>query len=99
MSRVHDARALFDKYHQLEDRRVVVKLKDGRTLKGVLIGYFKGKEGGKHAFIEKWHLVDESDSFSLGLDLFGSQLGEIISQDDIKEVHFLADDSIITCNI
>jgi hypothetical protein len=86
---------LFEQYFKLHDRRVEVHLKNGLFLQGIIIGYFRGNEDRRYAYISSWHLVKESDAFSLGIDLFGNQLGTVFKHTDILDILFLENNSHI----
>ena len=86
---------LYEKYFALKNRLVEITLKNKLVLKGVLIGYFKGDEDAGEPLIIKWHLVDEKDEESLEIDIFGSSAGTIINQNEIVEIRFSDDNSVM----
>ena len=82
---------IYNDFFLNNSREVVIKLKDNTILKGILIGYFKDEDETEELHILKWHLVDKKDAMNLGLDSFGSIIGNIIKQKDIAEIKFNED--------
>ena len=85
---------LFEKLEQLSNQQVVIMLKNGKKLRGKLIGFFKDEEFSSSRFAMKWHIVDQHDPDN-GFDIFGLHKGTIVNQNDIAEVHFMEDNSIM----
>ncbi|MBK7691258.1 MAG: hypothetical protein IPK62_02370 [Bacteroidetes bacterium] len=73
-------------------RPVEILLKDGRQIRGFIVGYFKEDMDDAHSPILKWHIVEKPYGISFGIDPFGYLLGSIILQKDI--VHIKCIDSI-----
>jgi len=86
---------LYKKYFRLNDRKVEITLKNNVVLKGILVGFFRGDEDAEEPCIERWHLADEKNEFSLGLDAFGFLSGTIVKQKDIAEILFFEDNSVM----
>ncbi len=92
------SKLLYDKYFDLTHRSISITLKSGREVCGVFISFFRGENYAKSTYITKWHLVDEIYSLSLGIDAFGFLIGEYIMQNDIAEIRFHQDNSIMKFN-
>ncbi|NTW31536.1 MAG: hypothetical protein HGB12_02745 [Bacteroidetes bacterium] len=86
---------LYNKYFNLKNKKVEIILKDKSVLTGVFIGFFKGDEDAHEPYIIKWHLVDENDIMSMGIDIFGYMTGKIVKQTDIVEIRFYDDNSVM----
>ena len=67
---------------------VEIKLQNGRMLKGMVAGYFRENIEDENAEIIKWHVVDEQDYLSMGIDAFGFLIGEMIDVKDIIMITF-----------
>lgn len=89
------SKVLFEKYIRLKNRNMELVLKNGRHIKGVIVGYFKGDEENKEPYIRRWHIVDEDDSATMGFDPFGKLIGELVDHADIAEVYIQEDGSFI----
>lgn len=74
---------------------MVLVLKNGRHIKGVIVGYFKGDELSDEPYIMRWHIVDENDSTTMGFDTFGCLIGELVDHANIAEVYIQEDGSFI----
>lgn len=83
-----DSKQLYDKYYNLKDRRIEIVLKNGRYLRGVICGFFKGDAESDEPYIIKWHIVAETEHKRFGHNFMGCITGEIIRQRDILEIVF-----------
>lgn len=87
---------LYEKYFTLKNSSVEITLKNKLVIKGTLIGYFKSDADSGKPFISRWRLIDEKDNeTSLGIDIFGYATGKIVNQNDILEVWFHDDNSVM----
>jgi hypothetical protein len=89
------SRELYDKYFRLTNRHIQVTLSNGRTIQGIIIGFFRGNEHGHDSYISRWHVVIDTEEMSMGQGIFGGLTGEIINQEDIMEVLFEEDKSVL----
>ncbi len=89
---------LYQKYFSLANRQIEVKLKNNRTISGVIVGFFKSDEDAHDFHICEWHIADEKDKLTLGVDAFGYIKGVIVRHRDIIEVKFFEDGSIMKMN-
>jgi hypothetical protein len=85
------SKEIYDKYYNINNRILVITLKDNTVLEGILIGFIHGDSD--DPFIIKWHFVDknELETFQQGLDLSidgNPEKGKMIEQNDIKNVSF-----------
>lgn len=92
------SRILYDRYFNLTNRNIEVKLKNGNIIRGIIVGFFKGYEDNNEPYIMQWHIADEKNKILFGIDAFGNMDGTIINSKDITEVKFLEDNSIIRFN-
>lgn len=89
------SRLLYDKYLGLTCRSIEVKLKNGTVHQGVIIGFYKSGDESDKPYISKWHLVDEKEKNTLGINDFGFLTGQIIEQNNIAEVKFFEDNTVL----
>jgi len=86
---------LHDKYFRLTNKNIEVLLRNGRSIRGVIVGYFLNGIDQNEPSIWKWHIVQENDSRGWGIDGMGNMRGEIIKQRSIAEIRFQEDNSIM----
>lgn len=89
------SRLLYDKYFSITNRNIEVKMKNGVIIQGIIVGFIKGDEYSCDPYITKWHIVDTSDERSRGIDIFGFPSGTYIKHNDIVQVKFCQDNSIM----
>jgi hypothetical protein len=89
------SRILYEKYFSLTNRNIEIALKNGKVVRGMIIGFYRNGEYSNKPYILKWHIVNENDKMSLGVDSFGFMIGEIIKTTDIAQVRFIADGSFL----
>lgn len=77
---------LYEQYILNYDKKVILVLRNGRRLKGFIVGWFKDDED--EPVINKWHIVEEEYRPCLGMDAFGYIAGELIHHADIVSYHF-----------
>ena len=82
---------LHHKYFGLKNPQIIIKLKNGRVLKGIIHGYYHGDEDKGEPRYWMWHILDPNEAYTLGVDAFGFQMGEIIRHREIAEVYFEED--------
>lgn len=87
------SRVFFEKYFLLINRNIIVKLRNGNSIKGIIIGFYRGEPDSHDTYITGWHIIHPEDKVFLGLDTFGYMTGVIIQQKDIAEVYFEQDQS------
>lgn len=93
------SRELFERYFALDKRLVNITLRNGSQVRGIIIAFSKGDEYLEEPFITHWHLVDEKDKMSLGTNMLGLQIGQLIAQEDIVTIQFYQDNSIMNFDI
>jgi len=86
---------MYEKYYSLDNRNIEVKLKDARVLQGSIAGFFRGEDYENEPYIWQWHLVSPGKENMLGVDAFGYTEGALILQQDIIQVKFYQDNSIL----
>lgn len=91
--KINYARLLHDKYFSLTDRNIEVILKNGRIMKGVIIGFFTSGEECSEPSIKRWHILEQKHESGSLPDGLGVVCGEIIDHKAIAEVHFPEDNS------
>lgn len=89
------SKLIYDKLMALHQPEIRVTLKNGKVFTGILIGFYKGDSHTNKPFISKWHIIKSKDSTTLGSDIFGSRLGELINHEDIARIYFKNDKSTI----
>lgn len=89
------SRLFYTKYFHLENRTIEVKLKNGGCITGIIVGFVLGDEICNGPYITQWHIVDEKDKMTLGINSFGMLLGERIRTENIVEVKFFQDQTIM----
>ncbi len=71
------------------NQRVEILLKNGKIINGFVAGYFKKDIDEKQSPVIAWHIVNEVDKMSLGMDAFGCPAGEIVRQKDIETIKYI----------
>lgn len=94
---INSSQLLYDKYFEFVNQNIEITLKDGRFIKGEIVGFFKGDENTDEPYITKWHIVPKTQKMTLGIDTFGFMKGEFIEHKEIAEVKFCADGYVIKC--
>ncbi|MES2837065.1 MAG: hypothetical protein V4667_06060 [Bacteroidota bacterium] len=89
------SKVLYDKYIKLPDSSVTIILINGEIINGIILSYFKGNTNKGENYIVKWHIVDQKDKMSFGIDAFGFLKGIIINTNEIASVLFTEDNSKI----
>lgn len=89
------SKALLERYFALNERLITVILRNGSQLTGVFIAFSKGDEYLDEPYITHWHLVDEKDKMSLGINFLGMPIGQIVAHQDIAAIFFHQDKSIV----
>jgi hypothetical protein len=85
----------YDKFMTLRLPEIRVSLKNGKTITGTLIGFYKGNGHKNEPFITKWHILKSKDSTTLGSDVFGNRIGGLINHEEIARIYFREDKSTI----
>jgi hypothetical protein len=88
------SRLLYDKYFGLSNRNIEVKLKDGTVFRCVIIGFYKKGEEDT-PYITKWHIIGATDKNRLGINPLDLLNGNTIDQQEIAEVKFMEDGSVL----
>jgi hypothetical protein len=86
---------LYHRYFALADPVVTVILKNGEMLSGVFVDFFRGEEDFDEPYVTRWHLVAEKEKKGLGTDGLGFPIGTFILQDDIAEIRFRQNNSVM----
>lgn len=86
---------LYKKYFSFTNRTIEVEMKSSMIVRGIIVGFCKGNELNREAYIIRWHIVDEKFENMLGIDAFGFPAGLYINQDEIKRIKFLEDNSVM----
>ncbi len=89
------SKLLYDRYFKLTNRNIEMILKDGKIIRGTIIGFFKGDQSFNEPYVTTWHLVDGQDKTGLGTDAFAYLEGHAIEQSDILQVKFCADNTVL----
>ncbi len=87
------SKQLYQKYFKLTNRLITVTLKNGTIVSGVFISFCKNESYDTKQYITKWLLLNEHESYTLGIDDFGCLIGLYIQQNEIAEILFHADNS------
>ena len=82
------SKQIYDTYYSLTDRVIELILKDGRCIRGIICGFFKGDPESGESYITKWHIVGSEKKDRFRSNFLGCITGEIIKQEDIQEIHF-----------
>ena len=86
---------LYNKYFKLKNRKLDIRLKNNSVLTGEFIGFFKGEDEFNEPYIISWHFIDYPKNNFIGHDSFGFFLGKIIDQNDLAQIYFYEDHSIM----
>ena len=89
------SRLLYDKYFGLQNRNIEVKLKNGTVFCCVIIGFYKTGEEEDRPYINKWHIAPVTDKNKLGINALDLLNGKTIDEEDITEVTFMEDGSVL----
>ncbi len=89
------SKLLYDKYFNLTMRTVTVILKNRKIIIGVFISFCVGDPYCLEPFITKWHIVSDADKNTLGIDSFGFLIGEYVKQNEISEIVFHENNSVM----
>ncbi|HMX88180.1 MAG TPA: hypothetical protein PKK64_08285 [Saprospiraceae bacterium] len=85
---------IFQKFLGLAHSNVEVYLKNGRIIHGVIIDFCLEFHQGQ-PYVTTWHLVDENEKMTLGVNIVGQLCGEFVKTKDIIKIKFLQDQSFI----
>ncbi len=86
---------LHDKYYSLTNKTIEVILRNGRSIKGVFVGFFVSDEESGPPSILRWHIADLPEGLVRGVDGLGNMKGEIIRHRVIAEIRFAEDQSVM----
>lgn len=89
------SKIFYDKYFSSNNRLVEVTMRNGRKITGVFVSFFLGEKDYNEPYIRRWHIVEEKQKMTLGIDAFGFCIGEVINQQEIESVKLLNDNSIM----
>lgn len=89
------SKVLYDKNCGLCNRIVTVVLKEGASKEGVLAAFALGNAMEGEPYIIHWRLVTAGRELSVVMDSLGNKEGELICQEDIDEVHFREDNTVL----
>ncbi|HEU5053480.1 MAG TPA: hypothetical protein VFT78_10215 [Hanamia sp.] len=89
------SKLLYDRYFHLNNRKIEVKLKSGFIVACIIIGFYKASEEDDHPYIKKWHISTITEKNALGINSLDILNGNTIDQDDIAEVKFMEDGSVL----
>jgi hypothetical protein len=95
--KMNSSKIMLDKFLDASNKQVEIWLKNGKMIKGEIVGYYKEDDEEDELNISHWHVSEHSDSMPLGIDPFGNQNGIIIKHYQIKKIKFLEDETIIDC--
>ena len=84
---------MLEKYFSLTNCDVEVLLKNGRMIKGVIIGFYSNDEELEEPAVHHWHIIDQNDKIAFGFDPFGLIKGEIVKHSEIASIYFHEDNS------
>lgn len=88
------SKEIFDKFNELEDDRVKIKMKNNEVLHGLLVGYYYGDE---EYFIRAWDFLEEKYLDTHTIEYLDHPKIVQINHIDIGEIYFLGDDTDIIC--
>ncbi len=86
---------LLNRYLNASNCLVLLTLKTGRIVKGRIAGYCKDDFESEKPTIAYWHLVSETEKSISGTDMFGFPTGEFIHSEDIVEITFYSDNTVL----
>lgn len=85
----------FNKYLQVTNPEVEIRLTNGKTLHGTILGFFKGAPDSSDPYILKWQIAQrQEDKATLGVDVTGNSIGILVEHRDIVQLKFIEDNSI-----
>jgi hypothetical protein len=89
------SKQIYIKCCTLKNRVVKMVLKSGDIKEGVLAACATGNELEGDPSIIHWLLVPPGRELAVVIDCFGNKEGEIIHPEDIDEIHFTEDNSVL----
>ncbi len=92
------SRIFYNKYFGLANRNIEVRMKNGKIIQGIIIGFYRSCDDDAIPCITRWHIVDEKDKMCFGTDSLGCMTGQIIKQKEIASVKFFDDDTTMNFN-
>lgn len=84
----------YNKYLEVTDPEVEIRLTNGKMLHGTIIGFFKGDPNSKDPYILKWQIAKQEDAASLGVDVMGNSTGILVEHRDIVQIKFIEDNLV-----
>lgn len=91
------SRMLHDRYYGMTNRNIELVLKDGRHIRGIIVGFCEEDEDAENSPIHLWHIVDpdqRGDGTSIDYELIK---GIFVRHKDIISVTFEDDHSTMYC--
>jgi len=89
------SKQIYIKCCALKNRGVKVCVKSGGVKEGVFAACATGNEAEGEPYILHWLLVPPGKELTAVIDCLGNKEGEIIHPEDIDEIHFTEDNSVI----
>ena len=83
---------IFNKLISLNNRKIELILNDHSVMEGEFVGFFRGAEEFNESYIVSWHFIATESTQTSILDSF---VGEIILQNNIFQIRFLEDQSVM----
>lgn len=85
----------YNKYLQVTNPEVEIRLTNGKNLHGIILGFFKGDPDSSDPYILKWQIAkQQEDKATLGVDVTGNSIGILVEHRDIVQLKFIEDGSI-----
>lgn len=84
------AHILYNKYFGLGNQDVELTLRDGRVLRGKLVGFYKAEDI-KGPYITHLHIIEEGQTEQLHLESLGEIPGLTVDEHDIASLWFPED--------
>jgi hypothetical protein len=89
---------LHHKYFRLKNRKIRIKLKNGKTISGIIHGFYHGDEEKGENRYWMWHIIPSEAIYHFGVDPFGFSVGETINHQNIESIFFEEDQTEMTFN-
>jgi len=91
------SRILHDRYFSLTNRTIQIVLRNGKKIRGIIIGFVNRDADDMQSPVRLWHIVEEKDRIFAVTAVRGLDHGTMIRHRDILSVTFEEDNSIIFC--
>ena len=89
------SRILYDRYFQLANRNIEIRLKNGTKVHGIIVGYFSSDADNAESPIHHWHVVDVKGLSRWDFCGLRFEQGALIKHRDIAAITFEEDNSTL----